>query len=206
TIESHLEIIDEIISEEAVAQAETKVRGRKPKKEIEVVESSEVSTDKRETVATPPSGTTSIVTEDANSPGDITIDTPVVNETDKPSSAAPKSIDPEITDALKQYQQEVTKESISADETPIAPRPPKPGEIVETSARAEDIPSEFIAVNAETDESQESTDKVQVEQPKAADASNARSGKAEPPVEELSEALDEVVAKFEEELDKAAKQ
>ena len=208
TIESHLEIIDEIISEEAVTQAEADVKRRRGAP-VEVVDSTEVEVEKRETIATPPSPDTAVKTEEANAP-DPSLDPATVAAEAETETEPEPQIDPEIEQALKEYQSLAasTPERIG-EETPIAPRPPKPGEVVETTARAEDIPPGFVAVDPEQDpEKDKSTDKVRVQtdnQPAGSAPAETPADTTAAPEEDLSSALDEVAAKFEEEMDKAAK-
>ncbi len=91
-------------------------------------------------------------------------------------------IDPELAAALNNYKHEVSTE------TPSAPVPPAPkqGEMVETTARAEDIPDGFITNSNE---------------PPAANSDQpAPTGTTGI---DIASELDNVAAKFEEEMDKA---
>lgn len=191
TIESHLEIIEEIISEEAVANAAAEMARQPRKSDIEVTASNEVDSKNRETVATQPSEEKGIKTEEANAP-DPSVNTSVDHlEQIASAAAADASMDPEIVKALKQYQEDSSEVASKAQ-----PSAPAPDSMVETTARAEDVPPEFVAAGQER-----STGKVEIN---SSENEKAKAAPAKASPENLSAALDEVAAKFEEEMDKAA--
>ncbi len=215
-ITSHLEIIDQFIGPEA---------GDKESSDIEVTQSSEVDRKEMETVGTPSSSGEPIRTEEANAAERIVeaqsgpqAESKATGSDDEQSDSASdetKPIDPELAAALERYQ---TQETDAAD-SDVAERPkeplPRPGQIVETTARAEGIPPGFIVGprgDSETPEpgDEVATDKLAVdEEPQARTFDDPIDGDVAMPTssspEDLAQELDKVVAKFEEEMDKAAK-
>ena len=193
---------------------------------IDVTDSSEMKSKNRETIATPPSKDTAIRTEEGQAVGDADDDVPAELQVpvepdqaqepvqaEQPEGAAQPSeesnIDPELAAALDNYQQGVDDE-----EAGISPAPAQ-DEIVETTARAEDIPEGFYA--KDDDDSQEVvTDHAEVapdaqDQPTEHssismddDVATPGSSPALDP-DKLAKELDSVVAKFEEEMAKAEK-
>jgi cell division initiation protein len=224
-IKSHLEVLEEVVDGEAAVE---------PKSGLEVTESIEVTHKKLETIATKPEKTEPIKTEEANAveeiapaPAPTPTPTPTPPEAEPPPTAAEdvsgdqtpqpgQSVDPELAAALEKYQRKEeppTEQQPTA--TPTTDHAPAPCEIVETSTRAEDIPEGFVAPETDTPVS-DGTDKVAVavdSQPDATEHNTIDVGdppdsakedsKAAP--ENLAEELDRVVAKFEEEMDKAEK-
>ncbi len=236
---------------------------------LEITESAEVVARQRETVATPPSKPVGIRTEEANAAGDIIPadvpdetdfsqqavdpDEPAMPE---PSPAQPeesmprpeepaqaeieeppaKNIDPELAAALESYQKGVEKEGGSPLATPQAPGP---NQVVETTARAEDVPAEFVAATAapakrdadmrtvaDGEYSEENEEERAASGPQMAPEAQDQptehntididgTGGHQLPKQEtedetvdpdnLAEELDKVVAKFEEEMDRAAR-
>ena len=220
-IESHLGMLDNIErgeepdfepgEESSIEQSEKPVRQKSPD-DIEVTESTEVKRRRRETVATQPSKPTPIKAEEANAPEpaieeglseaskeDLSeaLKGVMSDEEDGGESSGP--IDPELAAALDNYKKTAEAQS----ESEPAPPPAQPqDEMQETTARAEDIPNGFITNEAErvTD-----TDKVQVDRSEAPQATeNEGKEKSEAPdPDSLAKNLDDVVAKFEEEMNKA---
>ncbi len=134
--------------------------------------------------------------------------------TEKPADEPP-AIDPELARALEQYKKVGSMASAPAPSpSPVLDRGPAPGQIVETTARAEDIPEGFIATRP-PERPTDGTDRIRIAGNQAEDATehNAidvdapESANDEPeiPPEQLAQELDRVVAKFEEEMDKADK-
>lgn len=216
-IKSHLDLLEEVVSSETTAES---------KSGLEVTESTEVTPKKLETIATKPDKTEPIKTEEVNAAEEIVPATtppkaepsPTATE-DIPGDQTPHTgqpVDPELAAALEKYQR---KEEPPAEQqpttTPTTDHSPAPCEIVETSAHAEDIPNGFVA--PETDPAaSDGTDKVAVDVDSQPDATEHNaidvgappdSVKEESKVapENLAEELDRVVAKFEEEMDKAEK-
>jgi cell division initiation protein len=134
--------------------------------------------------------------------------------------ASPRPIDPELAAALESYQKGVREEGDGPEGEATPPVPPAPpaDEIVVTTARAEDVPEGFIT--RDDDSPEEDTDKVEVPPEAAPEAQDTPTehnavdmDNGEPPPERtpsmdssaLANELDQVVAKFEEEMDKAEK-
>jgi cell division initiation protein len=204
-ISSHLELVEEIVRSELSEEREDA---------LDITDSSEVKTKVRETIATEPSGQKSIKTEEANAPGRIVPASP----DDAPSDSSEKSaddtgpIDPELAKALENYTDSVSKVPPEHEEASSTPAeqpdhegpsahegPPVSGSFTETNARAEDIPKGFVGKPDE--ENADSTDKTM-----------QRTPVSEPPMDrqpmspdDLEQSIDEVSAKFEEEMDKAEK-
>ena len=136
-----------------------------------------------------------------------------------------KNIDPELAAALESYQK-----GVDGQPTGSAPQSqPAPDEIVETTRRAEEVPPEFVAIkdglpaaradddsaddadNGEGGEAEKITNRVNVapeaqDQPTEHNTISIDSGEDHSVgPDNLAEELDKVVAKFEEEMDKAAK-
>ncbi len=212
-IQSHLDMIDEI--EEGEAPAE------KVEDEIEVTESSEVKSRKRETVATVPSAATPIKTEEANAPESSMESLSeaskedlsealkgVLGDDDDAEEAGP--IDPELAAALENYKKTAQEKAETKAAAPSEPEIPPPGVMQETTALAEDIPPGFVTTEGE--QLNTDTDKVKVESAEAENSSEPNqvdidtpldTDKKSPEPDGLAKNLDEVVAKFEEEMDKA---
>jgi cell division initiation protein len=215
---SHMAMLEEI----------SHADGDSPRTVLEITDSSEVADGKRETVATQPTEEKGIATEEAAGPESTE------NQTTAPTDTADKSkpedfsaIDPELAAALKSYKEKSASETtagIESGKTPTAPVP-TPGKIVETTARAEDIPPGFVpgpeaTVSSSVTNDEVSTDKVKVaSKPDVSldsqaeptehntidpDATAQSSPTGKKPTN-LATELDEVVAKFEEEMDKAQK-
>ncbi len=173
---------------------------------IEVEDSTEVSRHTLETIGTSATPDEPDRTEEANAPSRIVA---------KEAEAKPESpLDPELAAALENYQ-------AANQETPELNRQPAP--VVETTAKAEDIPPEFIPVGDDTAKTtapqpeQASTDKIKtgngdeestehnaidIDQPMG-EPQPKQGGNPAP--EEIAQELDAVAAKFEEEMDKAAR-
>jgi len=212
-ITSHLEIIDELLESESAD---------KEGEDIEVTQSSEVERKKMETVGTPSVQDKPSRREEANA-ADKIVEARAEpdagdDDEDQPDadSDEAKPIDPELAVALEKYQ---TRETEAASATPTGrkvtakPLPPL-GQLIETTARAGDIPDGFIAgplgkSKGPNPEEEVATDKFNVGEapPKASTEETAEAEPSRPPTsaEDLAKELDKVVAKFEEEMDKAAR-
>jgi len=240
-IHNHLELVNEIASEE--------MPQRQSEESLEITDTAEVTSRKRETIATQPSKQEAIRTEEANAAESIiatavpepkqpepTPEQPEAEQAEQPQAeteteqlkaalrdeaepAAGKSIDPELAAALQSYQKGMQSDQVD-DQTVM--ETPAPDEVVETTKRAEDIPDGFVADNQEIaggDNGDDiTTDKVQLapeaqEQPTEHNTIDVDPPQA--PVEtkpsesvgpdNIADELDKVVAKFEEEMDKAEK-
>lgn len=194
TIQSHLEMIDEVEGVEAP--------GGSQNDSLTITQSTDVTTESRETVATQPSSEPIHTESDgAGMPAgddDIAEDLKDAIRSDEPPAEQP--IDPELAEALESYKKTTAEQGQDTGST----RPPIPsqGGVVETTARAEDIPAGFIA--KEEDLSDETaTDKVKLAEAKQSEENQSADASTESAApEDLAEKLDEVAAKFEEEMNK----
>jgi len=212
-IQSHLDMIDEI------------ERGEEPSErsedDIEVTESSEMKSRKRETIATQPSKAVPIKAEEANAP-ESSMESlsesskedlsealkDVLGDEEGEEKSSP--IDPELAAALENYKKVASEKAAAKEAARPEPDIPRPGEMRETTARAEDIPEGFISNEAE--QINTDTDKVKVSAEQADGSDEPNRVDADQPLDKkskdvepdaLAKNLDEVVAKFEEEMDRA---
>jgi cell division initiation protein len=222
-ITSHLEIIDHLIDQEPSASErdddedhDRETAGDNGK--IEVTHSGEVDRKQMETIGTPSISDGPRRTEDANADeiveASLETDSEVAAMGDTEANAEEadpsKPVDPELAQALQQYQTSDGSPSEHSDQPPSPDMQAQPpGQFVETSARAEDIPPGFIVGPSADGSVSNSDEKSATDKLLLKDTSTAKkdSDKSEhPPVspEDLAEELDNVVAKFDEEMDKAA--
>ena len=223
-IKSHLDLIGEIGEGGSV---------RPPIEDrIEVTDSAEVDAKRRETIATPPSKTGGIRTEEVASDesgddalsdsGKQMLEAAIKggeSDTDAETTQAPApeavakppkpsetpGIDPELAAALENYQNAAKKQQEQENAAAAAPPPPPASGIVETDSRAEDVPEGFVTSSQEKLMEQASADTGPVGgRPKPAITPAAQDRKPVGP-ENIADELDQVVAKFEEEMDRAAK-
>ncbi len=219
-INSHLELLDDIASVTIKRELSPDAK----EDHIEVTASSEVESSKFETIATPPSNDRGIKTEEANAAEQIVpteatdgqqppAETETTEEPEKDASA----LDPELAAALQIYsRQKETKEADQDKQAPDLPPPPPLGQIVETETQAEDVPDGFITGEAEspaaaTGAKGTDTDRVEVGDGMEHNAIDPDNGadeekpkqKFDP--DDLADELDNIAAKFAEELDKAEK-
>lgn len=197
-VQSHLELIDELDSGELPRQ-DTDNR-------ITVTQSEDVTTEKRETVAQEPAPLQEEPpVEDQPSQDNLAAELKQAVQAPDLTPATVHAIDPELAAALESYKRIAARKAAEQQAALQRPTAPRQDEVVETTRRAEEIPEGFVA--KETDlEDQPSTDKVVLSQ-------NARNLKADDsggfrrPIspEELAGELDEVAARLEEEINKAAK-
>jgi cell division initiation protein len=203
-IQSHLEMVDEVDSGEVPLQ-DTDNR-------ITVTESKDVTTETRETVAqqpTPPEeepepeeepSTESQPVED-NLAAELkqAIQDPDLTQTGE------QTIDPELAAALESYKRVAARKAAEQQAAQHRPSAPRQDEVVETNRLAEEIPEGFVA--KETDvEDDRSTDKVLLAQTEGNPKANDSGGFKKPiSPDELASELEEVAVRFEEEIDKAAK-
>lgn len=223
-ITSHLEIIDHLMKakpdsstndEDQDSDVDTD-SGR-----IEVTESGEVDRKQMETIGTPSRPEEPIRTEDANAADKIVEVSPATDSDATASSDSdantdeadsPKPVDPELAEALQKYQNRDSSPAEDSDaQSPSDIMPPPPGQLVETTAHAEDIPPGFIVGPSESGndshaDHETATDRMKVSNAGPGNQTNDAQTNGEPIAdpEALAEELDKVVAKFEEEMDKAA--
>jgi len=223
-IQSHLDMIDEVDSGEVQSDDELSDTDDK----IAVTESTDIKTGKRETVAQQPPGPSDDEAEEEEGTEDVTegetaeeaaaglaADLQDAIQDEPADHPAEQAIDPELAAALESYKKMTAQKAAEEKPRPPAEAPPPPpqGVIVETTSRAEDVPDGFIAKESGLEE-EDSTDKVRMGRgdDSASMEPNSLSGfkspenaKAPLPPEKLAEELDEVAARFAEEMDKAAK-
>jgi cell division initiation protein len=202
-IQTHLDMIEEVDTGE--------IQNVQQSEDLQITQSRDVTTETRETVASQPSDEP-VQTESADASIPESDDTDVAEElkdairSDSPESDKP--IDPELAAALENYKKTAADEGTDSNTSP-SPSPPPQGVVVETTARAEDVPEGFFAKEEDLHEDT-ATDKVRTAQADSATEHNsidpdAEEGASPNPLapDNLAEELDEVAAKFEEEMDKA---
>jgi len=162
---------------------------------LDVTETSELITTKRETVATAPSRQPNVVLEEANAAGKIIPSAPAESPTqplveslkaaiqDEPNRSP---IDPELAQALENYRK-------------LAAAPSH-----ELSGKIKTVPTPhasggFVTKNGESI-ADESTGKIKIDT--QANKAGEQGAKTD---DDLADVLDKVVSKFEEEMDKAAR-
>lgn len=182
-IVSHQDMIDEIASSDVRKELSNTVSASVDHNDsngFEVTDSTDVTRDSIETLANEESGSDK---DDNNDSGEI----PTMEQDQPQTAQAEAPIDDELAQALNNYR---------ADKAPEQSHPavPAPGQFVETDKAADEIPEEFIPVGEfKGNDPNADTDKVSVQRHEPVVAEN------------IAAELDSVVAKFEEEMDKAEK-
>ncbi|RKX22481.1 MAG: hypothetical protein DRP45_11345, partial [Candidatus Zixiibacteriota bacterium] len=224
-IKSHLDMVNDITTSEEVKDRQADI--------LEVTDSEEVDAKQRETMATQPSTDPMSETEDAesavepeaglseSSKTELTEALQDVLRDEDPAEAAaeesesadkPESIDPELAAALENYKK-ATSEQSESEPPPEQPTvTPDPGQIVETSLRADDIPPGFIAketngINLTNNEDSESSTARNLSvEPNSLNVDKPPKDEI-PPVkpEDMAEQIYQVVATFEENMREAEK-
>ena len=223
-IKSHMEMVEELSADDQTATSSDDG--------IVVTESADVTRDKFETISNEPSSLEPIKSEEVNAtdtivPPKATVDEAIsqepstVTDSEQPdvtsdqNKSADSPVDPELAAALESYKGELpqAKDDDTKNPEQETPAPSIDGGFIETTARAEDIPDGFISMNSENSE-KNSTDKIKTElgnqaeetEHNAIDIDKVEPDKKQPMnTEDLANELDKVAAKFEEEMDKAAK-
>jgi cell division septum initiation protein DivIVA len=198
-IENHLEMADKMNEVHCQSQATQDA--------LEITDSSEVSRNSMETIATQPGESQTEVLEEGEVETDppeevIENQAPAEEGSGEPQKDDETAVDPELSAALKSYQSSLNERPDSA-----APQPAPPEQFVETTALAGDVPEGFVSENQEANTDHKATTKLHTQGSSAAiqDLPTAESNDAasvDP--DHLADELDKVVAKFEEEMDKAA--
>lgn len=186
-IVAHQDMIDDI------AQVDIKKDLSDSDTNIQVTESADITRDNMEMVADTSQDESH---EDEPEGEQGSFDAPMLKETDD-NNTDQNNIDPELAEALQKYQKPTT---VSGDDfTPEGlslSNAPQPGEFVETDKSAEDVPDGFIVGNEiPKNNSTADTDKVNVENSAPRPKQSI----------DLAEELDNVVATFEKEMDRADK-
>ena len=233
-INCHLDMVDEIATADIKKDIHgdsgddpvDEPRGASDSGGIEVTESEDMTRQKVETLADKP--------PDENRDDDEAFgEEPqgATTEERPPVASMPKPVDPELAAALAKYKAQAEKRVEDLDPEDFGPAPPQ-GTIVETDRAAEEIPPGFIAKLADaelkrsravtrprldefTDEAAESDSSglspdaqdrptehnaIDIDHPSGEDRARTTVTPSE-----LAQALDSVVKKFEQELDKAEK-
>jgi len=215
-IQSHLEMIEEIDTSDIDA-----VSGNKGQK-LDITESKDVTTEHRESLAAKPArrapktetieqqATLSSIEEE-----EAVEDLKHAIRADEEDGGgqAEGVIDPELAAALESYKKAAAKAAIQQHypTPPAKPAAPSPDEVVETNKLAEDIPDGFIAREPGLP-NDPTTDRMKIEskagrhslEPNALNTGAPKASKGMSP-EDIASELDEVAAKFEEEMSKAEK-
>lgn len=190
-MESHLAMVTAIEQNEALAIS--------PEEDIHVTDSAEVDGRLKETLANSDKEVAYDETSEKNEFSDASeteAERKEVSDTEKlkqilaePPAPQSSQIDPELAAALMNYKKDVTHDQTTRN-AKAAPAP-KQGEVVETTARAEDVPDGFTTNNNERAIEENSVN---------LDGNGSSNGGVN-----LANELDDVAAKFAEEMDKAAK-
>lgn len=206
TIESHLEIVNEIESD---GELSGRLEG------IQVTDSSEVDDShnehagapgqKNETVETTPESSPVLADSVTESSDDSFPTVAAEPEPSVPTETVQESVDPNLAAAMQGSRNESTP-------TP-APEPPKPtldgpapGQWIETTRKAKDVPDGFITNADDHGKDKSATDKVKIVETPPVDVNVSGTGHTPvptPPVKNLNDELDSIAAKFDEEMDKA---
>jgi cell division initiation protein len=195
-IESHLEIIEDLAKNLPSPERPELPKAKHPEDDtIVVTKSSEVSREKMETVANEPEEAESSAAEEVNAASKIVEigkgDAPPAGETDATPSEG--GVDPELQAALKSYQTGVDIDLSGETE----------GAADEKTGKVEVAPLEgMVSTAQESQVRAAATGKVKTQAPKTPPSGTEGDAPIDP--EKLAEELDSVVAKFEEEMDKAA--
>ena len=214
-IQSHLEMIEEIDTSDIDHISGGKGQG------LDITESKDVTTEHRESLAAKPQKPAkaedeaieqqaSLQAVEEEDEGEIAEDLKEAIRSDEPEQEEQSEgvIDPELAAALENYKKAAAQTTLQ--QQPAAPpkaSAPQPDQVTETNKRAEDIPDGFIAREAELP-SDPTTDRMKVPSKPTARASmehNAINPDAKPAPVDIASELDEVAAKFEEEMSKAEK-
>ncbi len=206
-ITSHLEIVDELtvdadkqeaVKKQFAAQSQAQAKAPvKPVEKLEITGASEMNAERRENFATPPSKQEPVRFEEANAPvipvakamtGDVSEMEALAralkaNDTPRAPQQVDQPTDPELAEALARYSKTKVNEQPIEDQTMIG----------RTSVHVENSDTGPQRMNQE----------VNVDVPIF--DSPAGNKIVKDPTMNLARELDEVVAKFEEELDKAQK-
>lgn len=198
---------------------------------IAVTDSEERSREVMETLSSEPDEE-QIITEEANAADDIieVAEQPEQKaqeqtaQAEAPKQEEKKEVDSELAEALDNYQHLLDKnpaenKEVSPDTMIGKSSTPRPGEVYETNKRAEDIPDGFITPEEAAANQAKATDEVDTDrinlatenQPEKSsenldlDTPIMSEKKAQVTPDNIASELDEVVAKFEETMDKAEK-
>lgn len=193
-IKSHLEMINALAEEDPDLSAFDN--------DVLVTDSTDVTRSKIETIGDTPPDEEPVHAEEANAADEIipADPEPAADEADKP-------VDPELAAALESYKTDHQPKS-DEDMSPAGPPVPHADELIETTARAEDIPAGFVVGGKGDGSEKTGTDKIATEGKDETEAVDHNAididGKTSMSPDDLADELDKVAAKFEEEMDKAS--
>lgn len=215
-IKSHLDLLEEVASGE--------IEDKELEDRLEVTETQDVTSDKRETLASEPEQQVDVEAEEAEateeqsdelseaSKAQLTDALKDALKTDG-DSAKGAPVDPELAAALEKYKHDPRAEQAAEPARASVPTTPPPApqqdQFVETSRRAEDIPPGFVSSDGSAPPAKPDTNEVKTSSENSMEhnAIDMDAGETKPEAEpaDLAKELDNVVAKFEEEMDKAEK-
>ncbi|MEW6051887.1 MAG: DivIVA domain-containing protein [Candidatus Zixiibacteriota bacterium] len=213
-ITAHLEWVDELAKTEVgtTSPAPSRVHSS-PEDDIEITQTSEINARRRETIATQPSQSQRIHTEDANAAQRIVSVTPdsgiedvaALKSAIQDQPQAQPSVDPELAAALENYKR-LAEARAKADPSSTGPiLRPAPKFVTSNGAT---VTPELLSQQIKGEDVSETTDKVRTSQQTTPETTRAKlDGTPTSPGHggDLADVLDNVVHKFEEEMDKAAK-
>ena len=210
-ISSHLEMIEEIDAGDI-----PEFSGNDTDDNIAVTESTDVTTRSRESLADAPKAREQEPEEEeeaspveydldasAEEDDETTLAAELKEEEEAPAEEKPAqsgAIDPELAAALENYKQAAAHDAQTAKPEPKATTPPPA--VVETNARAEDIPPGFFAKDGDPVNDEQATDKVRVASGSVEPNNLNIDPGDKPPLEpdKLAEELDQVAAKLDEKI------
>jgi len=213
-IQSHLEMLEEIDTSDIDA-----VSGGKGHK-LDITESKDVTTEHRETLVNRSSKSAAKTEEveqqaslrsiDEEEP-ELAEDLKQAIRSGEEEGQSEGVIDPELAAALESYKKAAARATLAQQAPTSRPKVAQPEEVIETDKLAEDIPDGFIAREADLS-SDPTTDRMKIEgkpakqsmEHNAIDPDAPKPAKSFSP-EDIASELDEVAAKFEEEMSKAEK-
>lgn len=208
-IQSHFDMIEEIDAGEL-----PEFTGNDTDDNIAVTDSTDVTTHSRESLANAPESEDTDEDESNEEQTDLQAeaddDNTVAAELNEEAQSEPEPveeegpIDPELAAALENYKQAAAHDAqASQRETPVTPPPA----VVETTARADDIPVGFFVRDENGQNEEQATDRVKVDGQRQSVEPNSLSvdgqeSSDKPPLhpEKLAEELDQVAAKLDEKI------
>jgi len=219
-IQAHLEMVEEAEGMDIVPPP-----SHSQKETLDITESQDMTSAPRETVATKPSRDV-FKTEEANAPDESAASLVVpeqrpdsgeelkgVIRPEEPHASIRHEIDPELAAALESYKKVAAMAPLREHAAVTPPRPSvRPGQVIITTKRAEDVPNGFIAKEDLLPEDP-ITDRLPTPgtpaenplEPNLLREEKPSRGKAPLSPEAIAHELDEVAAKVEEEISRAEK-
>ena len=196
-IQSHLDIIDEVDS--------GALTSNEPEEELAITHSADVETEQDESIEQP----TEDVYEETDNGDSGRVDDQLaaklrdVIQDQSTDHTDGDSIDPELAAALESYKRAAARKVFNPTQ-PTGSGTPNIDAVIETNSLAEEIPPGFIAKNGDVNH-RNATDKFAVLHRQAKGFGMSDSSKTPLSPDKLARELDEVAARFEEEINKATK-